>query len=329
MDFASLKRLADGFTSVPGTELPGLATWCRDACVHSGDARFCVLGDVLSAFSDAWSEASESGGLRVAVVDAVSDALRRELPDVLADPDAASATIAAARLRSEVFALLRPNVALDRSMPTESAAAEVARLLLATPGGVTFSVGDRYEFASGLRSPIYVDCRTLVSSPTTRASIIEILSGVAGGMAPVGGMVGVATAGIPWAAWLSERLNADFAYVRPAAKDRGRKRAVEGSLPERSRILVVEDLITTGTSSLNCVTALRDLGYEVAGLVSLFSYGLAYSGSLFRQHDVSWVNLCGVGDLMEAAATDSSLSAHVEILQSWQANEASRFVPAT
>lgn len=329
MDFASLERLADGFTSISGTELPRLATWCKDVCVHSGDARFCVLGDMLAALSETWSEASESGGLRTAVVDAVSDALRRELPGVLADPDAASASIAAARLRSEVLELLQPNVVRDRSTRTESASVEVARLLLTTPGGVSFSVDDRYEFASGLRSPIYVDCRTLVSSPATRASIIALLSGVAGSMAPVGGMVGVATAGIPWAAWLSERLGADFAYVRPAAKDRGRKRAVEGSLPARSRILIVEDLITTGTSSLNCVTALRDLGYEVAGLVSLFSYGLAYSGSLFRQHDVSWVNLCGIGDLMQAAATNSSLSAHVEILRSWQANEASRFVPPT
>jgi orotate phosphoribosyltransferase len=213
-------------------------------------------------------------------------------------------------------------------MPSETLSAEVADLLLATPGGVNVSAGERFEFASGLLSPIYVDCRTLVSSPTTRARIVHHLTAAAGGLGPIDAVVGVATGGIPWAAWLSDELQTNFAYVRPAAKARGTRRAVEGSLPDRSRVLVIEDLITTGGSSLGCINYLESQSFEIAGMLTIFSYGLAHARAAFEEHDVDWTNLCGLDDLLSAAAHDARYAEHAPMLERWRSLEAATFCPA-
>jgi orotate phosphoribosyltransferase len=213
-------------------------------------------------------------------------------------------------------------------MPSETLSAEVADLLLATPGGVNVSPGERYEFASGLLSPIYVDCRTLVSSPATRSRIVQHLAAAARDVGDVDAVVGVATGGIPWAAWLSDELQTDFAYVRPAAKARGTRRAVEGSLPDRARVLVIEDLITTGGSSLTCIGGLRSESFQVAGMLSIFSYGLSHARVAFEEHDVAWTNLCGLDALLAAVAHDVRYADHATMLEEWRSTEAATFTPA-
>jgi orotate phosphoribosyltransferase len=214
-------------------------------------------------------------------------------------------------------------------MPSENPSTEVAELLLATPGGVNVSPDDRFEFASGLRSPIYVDCRTLVSAPATRASVVHHLTAAALDLGAIDGVVGVATGGIPWAAWLSDALQTDFAYVRPQAKARGTRRAVEGSLPDRARVLVIEDLITTGGSSLTCIRSLEGDSLEVVGVLSIFSYGLAHARAAFTEHGITWSNLCGLDQLLSAASHDARFAGHAETLERWHSDEAATFSPTT
>ncbi len=107
MNGRALEQLAEkGFDAVRGTELTDLASWCDDWCVQTGDARFCIVGDTLSTFSDWWDEHSEAGGVPASLLHAASACVRTELPGIITDPEPASASIAAARMRSEFFGLM-------------------------------------------------------------------------------------------------------------------------------------------------------------------------------------------------------------------------------
>ncbi|MDP1820844.1 MAG: orotate phosphoribosyltransferase [Acidimicrobiales bacterium] len=203
----------------------------------------------------------------------------------------------------------------------------IARLLLDTPGGITVTDGELFEFASGLRSPLYVDCRTLVSRLPTRRAVVGHLAEVAEGFEGVDAVVGVATGGIPWGAWLSDSLERPFAYVRPAAKERGTKQAVEGSIEPGSSLLVIEDLVTTGGSSLRCVDSLTDAGYAPVAVLSIFSYDLACATELFADKGVRLASVCTMPDLLGPASEHPGYAAKVDLLRTWHRDEASAFRP--
>lgn len=203
----------------------------------------------------------------------------------------------------------------------------IARLLLDTPGAVKITESDRFEFASGLRSPLYLDCRTLVSQPDTRREVTGHLAEAARALPRFDAVVGVATGGIPWGAWLSEALELPFAYVRPAAKDRGTRQAVEGSLATGSEILVVEDLITTGGSSLKCVEGMAAAGFRTTAVLSIFSYDLSCAEELFERSGVRLESLCRMPDLLAPAAEDPRWAGAVDMLGAWHRDEARTFRP--
>ena len=195
---------------------------------------------------------------------------------------------------------------------------QIARRLLEV-GAVKLQPHDPFTWASGLRSPIYCDNRLLLSFPAARREVVQALAGAAGAMKVVDAVAGVATAGIPHGVLLADRLDLPFVYVRSSAKEHGRRNRIEGRLEEGKRYLVVEDLISTGGSSLEAVAVLREAGAEIAGVLAIFSYQFPSATEAFKQADVPLVTLSDYGALLEAAtATDVLTVEDATALQDWR-----------
>lgn len=159
-------------------------------------------------------------------------------------------------------------------------AAEMARLtarMLLEVEAVHFRADEPYRFTSGLASPVYIDCRKLISYPRIRAALMDfatelVLRGA--GFERFDAVAGGETAGIPFAAWIAERMGLPMLYVRKKPKGFGRDAQIEGAMREGSRVLLVEDLATDGGSKLRFAEALRSAGAEVAHTVVIFYYGI-------------------------------------------------------
>ena len=155
-----------------------------------------------------------------------------------------------------------------------------AHILLETES-VHFRPDDPFTLTSGRLSPVYIDCRRLISFPRARSVLMDMaidLLGREAGYEAFDAVAGGETAGIPFAAWIADRLMLPMVYVRKKAKGFGRKARIEGVLTEGSRVLLVEDLSTDGGSKLDFVKALRDAGAVVTHCFVLFNYGIFPQG---------------------------------------------------
>lgn len=170
-----------------------------------------------------------------------------------------------------------------------------------------------------MRSPVYCDNRVTLSFPVIRKFITDSLSEVIKKQYPeVKAIVGVATAGIPQGALIADALNLPFAYVRAEAKKHGLKNAIEGKLDAGIQVVVVEDLISTGKSSLKAVEDLRESGVEVIGLVSIFNYGFEATRQKFADAHCSYISLCDFNTLAsEAARTNYIRAEELEKVSEW------------
>lgn len=176
-----------------------------------------------------------------------------------------------------------------------------------------------FTWASGLKSPIYCDNRISLSYPEVRNFIKDSLTELAQEFRPFDAIVGVATAGIPHGALLADALNLPFAYIRSKSKEHGMQNALEGFLPKSSSVLVIEDLVSTGGSSLKAIEKLSHLEIKVSGLAALFTYGLNTSKSAFSHHKVKFESLSNFEALLEVASQNSLLDKKdIEILREWQ-----------
>ncbi len=154
-------------------------------------------------------------------------------------------------------------------------ARQIAGLLLDAKA-VKISFDPPFIYSSGMRAPIYTDNRVLVSFVKERGVVVEGLKSLWEGLGVTGEVYfsGTATAGIPWAAFLADRTDMPMIYVRPKPKDHGAGKQIEGSLPAGREVVVVEDLVTTGGSSLGTIAALRgEGGAHVEHLLAIFTYG--------------------------------------------------------
>ena len=172
-------------------------------------------------------------------------------------------------------------------------------------GAVRLSPRSPFTWASGLRSPIYCDNRQLLGFPELRARIKAILAERAAESRPTL-VAGTSTAGIPWAALVADALGLPMAYVRPEPKKHGMGRQVEGPHVDGHKVVLVEDLISTGGSSIKCVEALRHEDAEVLEVLALFSYGLPQAEEAFRAAAVPLRVLATFEDL-SARALDKGL----------------------
>jgi orotate phosphoribosyltransferase len=159
----------------------------------------------------------------------------------------------------------------------EAEAAEItARILLETES-VLFRPEDPFTFTSGLRSPVYIDCRRLISFPRARKKLMDLAAELIErhtGLESLDAIAGGETAGIPFAAWIADRLSLPMLYVRKQPKGFGRNAQIEGELKEGARVLLVEDLASEGTSKLNFVRAIRQAGGTVHHAFVIFNYGI-------------------------------------------------------
>jgi len=177
-----------------------------------------------------------------------------------------------------------------------------------------------FTWASGWKSPIYCDNRVTLSHPTIRTYIRQELSLIIQEeFGAIGCIAGVATAGIPQGVLVAQELGLPFIYVRSKPKDHGTGSMIEGEVIPGQRVVVIEDLISTGKSSLQAVDALRDAGCEVAGLAAIFSYGFDTATENFKKANCKFFTLSNYSALLKYAEQNHYISAEdTEILRKWR-----------
>ena len=184
----------------------------------------------------------------------------------------------------------------------------IAEILLEVKA-VKISFDPPFTYTSGMKAPIYTDNRVLVSFVKERAEVVEGLSELVGKICAEKGWnekevfaSGTATAGIPWAAFVAGELESPMVYVRPEPKKHGAGKQIEGSLPEGSKLIVVEDLVTTGGSSLKTVDVLRAEGKsEVSDVVAIFTYGFPSTYATFEEQGIGLHTLTDFATLLDVA----------------------------
>jgi len=179
-----------------------------------------------------------------------------------------------------------------------------------------------FTWASGIKSPIYCDNRLTMSYPKIRKQIAEGFVKKIKELYPnVDYIVGTATAGIPHAAWISDIMDLPMLYVRGSAKDHGKTNQIEGKYEKGKKVVVIEDLISTGLSSLKVAKALEEAGAEVLGVVAIFSYELKKAQDAFATDNVEYHTLTNYNYLIEEAVASNYIKQEdVEKLLEWRNN---------
>lgn len=176
-----------------------------------------------------------------------------------------------------------------------------------------------FTWASGIISPIYCDNRLILSYPAIRKDIETKLAELIKKEFTFDILMGTATAGIPHAAYVSDCLSCPMGYVRSSAKDHGRNNKIEGHYNKGDKVVVVEDLISTGKSSIEVVDALRDAGLAVVGVASIFTYGLSIAQNAFLEKGVKTVSLVDYDTLVEVALENNYIEEKsLEKLAKWK-----------
>lgn len=196
---------------------------------------------------------------------------------------------------------------------------EIAKILLDVKA-VSLSPSKPYTWASGIKSPIYCDNRLTLSYPRERGIIEDGLAKLIIEKFPdVEYIMATATAGIGHGALVAERLNLPMGFVRGQKKDHGKTNQIEGVIVEGARTVVVEDLISTGKSSIETATALREAGFNVLGVVSIFTYEMEKAEKNFKNENLIYHSLTNYSELVELAVeTNYIVDEDLEKLYRWK-----------
>lgn len=185
-----------------------------------------------------------------------------------------------------------------------SAAFEVARALLKI-GAVFLKPDDPFIWASGIKSPIYCDNRLILSEPCVRELVESELAKIVSAKYPdCESLMGTSTAGIAHAAIVAQKLDLPMGYVRASKKDHGRENLIEGKLNVGQKVVIVEDLISTGGSVINVLNTLREAGADVLGIVSIFTYGMKKASERLKDAGIENTSLSNFESVCKAAALD-------------------------
>ena len=197
----------------------------------------------------------------------------------------------------------------------------IARQLLSI-GAVELRPHDPFTWASGVKSPIYCDNRLTMSYPSVRKEIAKGLAGLIEEFYPDCQVVaGTATAGIPHAAWVSDLLELPMVYVRSKAKEHGQGNMVEGKVVAGQKVVVVEDLISKGGSVLQAAEGLRAAGFDVLGIVAIFTYDLPQSIDAIREAGFTFHTLTNFPALVEEAIETGAIREEdLPMLADWHEN---------
>ena len=195
----------------------------------------------------------------------------------------------------------------------------VAKYLLQI-NAIILQPNNPFKWASGWNSPIYCDNRKTLSFPEIRtfirSSLVSIINNRYKGSNVI---AGVATAGIPHGALVAEELGLPFIYVRSRAKEHGKQNQIEGHIEASQSVVLIEDLISSGKSSLEAVATLREAGMNVKGIVSIFTYGFEKAKENFEDANCEYISLCDFENLLlQALKTSYITEAELPLLQEWR-----------
>lgn len=184
---------------------------------------------------------------------------------------------------------------------------QVAKGLLSI-GAVFLSPDKPFTWASGIKSPVYCDNRLTLTAPEVRDVIEQGIADTVRNRFPQAQvLMGTSTAGIAHAAIAGHILGMPMGYVRGSAKDHGRTNRIEGRLEKGQKVVVIEDLISTAGSAIECVSALREAGAEVLGIVSIFTYGMKKGIERLAENGIENISLCDLDTFVETAAEDGKI----------------------
>lgn len=188
-------------------------------------------------------------------------------------------------------------------------------------GAVLFRSKQPFRYDSGILSPVYTDNRLIISYPKERSKIINYLIRTIEKIGIPDVIAGTATAGIPHAAFIAQRLKLPMVYVRSQPKDHGTGNQVEGKIKRGQKVLIVEDLVSTAGSSIRVAKALRKLGADVTDEVAIFTYHLKESENNFKKNNIKLHNLTDLEHSAQAAVKKGLLKPQqVEVILSWAKN---------
>jgi orotate phosphoribosyltransferase len=205
----------------------------------------------------------------------------------------------------------------------ESTAVQVAEMLLQIQA-IKLSTEKPFTWSSGWKSPIYCDNRLSLSYPGIRHAIkLGLAQAIRQNFSEAEAIAGVATAGIPQGALVADELQLPFVYVRPKPKEHGMENLIEGKVTKGQKVVVVEDLVSTGGSSLKSVQALKDAGVEVLGMVCIFNYGFDVAEKNFASAQVPLVSLSDYNHLLNFALKQNYITDEDVIsLKAWRVDPA-------
>jgi orotate phosphoribosyltransferase len=185
---------------------------------------------------------------------------------------------------------------------------------------VSLSPEEPFTWSSGMKSPIYCDNRLILAYPQFRKQVAEELVSLIESYYPdIDVIAGTATAGIPHAAFVADKMQLPMCYVRSSAKSHGKGKQIEGLAENSKRAVVIEDLISTGKSSIQACQALRESGIEVAGVVGIFSYGLKKADEAFENEGLSFQTATNFSTLIKEAEKSGTISDRgLSLLNNWQ-----------
>ena len=202
-------------------------------------------------------------------------------------------------------------------------AKQVAKSLLQI-NAIILQPNNPFKWAAGWNSPIYCDNRKTLSYPEIRTNIKQGLAAIVKNHYKGANVIaGVATAGIPHGALVAEELGLPFIYVRSKAKEHGKQNQIEGCFEEGQSVILVEDLISSGKSSLESAQVLKDAGMNVKGMVSIFTYGFDAAAENFKKAECEYVSLCDYSTLLPIAKEQQYVEeSDLSILNEWRDNPA-------
>jgi orotate phosphoribosyltransferase len=202
-------------------------------------------------------------------------------------------------------------------------ASPIAEMLLKIEA-IKLNTRKPFIWSSGWKSPIYCDNRLSLSYPQVRSAIKEgLVNAIKENFYTAEAIAGVATAGIAQGALVAEAMNLPFLYVRPKPKEHGMANLIEGKITSGQKVVVVEDLVSTGGSSLKTVAALREAGFTILGMISIFNYGFDIATRNFHEADVSLVSLSDYSHLLTRALHQNYITEEqVTSLKAWRVDPA-------
>ena len=204
---------------------------------------------------------------------------------------------------------------------SKQTAKQIAELLLQI-NAIKLNSKNSFTWASGWKSPIYCDNRLLLSYPDAREIVKNaFVNGINEHFEKPDYIAGVATGAIAIGALVADALKLPFIYIRPEPKKHGRQNLIEGFIEAEKKVIVIEDLISTGGSSLQAIKALKEENINVLGMMAIFNYGFKIAGDNFKSQNINYYTLSNYTELLDLALSKSYITTtELDLLQKWNKN---------